>query len=288
MIRGRLAAHCCRLADTESHIARAPFPAHVRAQWDAIFVIVADSAQPRAFADLPEPERWRELHCARRSRARGGVRTTTLANSRHTLAVIGYVQAGASPFERLQLAGRMLKEASARAVDTVALASPADRASGAKTRTANLEALLAATFAHAFALPSFRSAPGNEAAVTRHRSRGWGRRRSPSSHGRRPRQQSHALAHVAAAEQAGRAHVSQPDRRASPRAAHFHEASWTRPRFAASARAHSWRSRLQTKNRAPASSSCVTGRLPDESRHNVPRTSHSSARESCSTRAAST
>jgi leucyl aminopeptidase len=67
--------------------------------------------------------------------------------------VIGYLQADASPFERLQLAGRMLKEASARAVDTVALASPADRASGA----ANLEALLAATFAHSFTLPSFRS-----------------------------------------------------------------------------------------------------------------------------------
>ena len=122
-------------------------------QWDAIFVIVADIAQPRAFADLPEPERWRELHARSKPRS-GSVRSTSLANSRHTLAVIGYLQADASPFERLQLAGRMLKEASARAVDTVALAAPADRASGA----ANLEALLAATFAHSFALPSFRSA----------------------------------------------------------------------------------------------------------------------------------
>jgi leucyl aminopeptidase len=113
---------------------------------------VADSAQPRAFADLPEPERWRELHARSKPRS-GTVRSTALANSRHTLAVIGYLQADASPFERLQLAGRMLKEASARAVDTVALAAAADRASGA----ANLEALLAATFAHSFTLPSFRS-----------------------------------------------------------------------------------------------------------------------------------
>ncbi len=112
---------------------------------------MADSAQPRAFADLPEPERWRELHARSKPRS-GTVRSTALANSRHTLAVIGYLQADASPFERLQLAGRMLKEASARAVDTVALAAPGDRASGA----ANLEALLAATFAHSFALPSFR------------------------------------------------------------------------------------------------------------------------------------
>jgi leucyl aminopeptidase len=122
-------------------------------QWDAIFVIVADSAPPRVFADLPEPERWRELHARSKPRS-GTVRSTSLANSRHTLAVIGYLQADASPFERLQLAGRMLKEASARAVDAVALAALADRSSGA----ANLEALLAATFAHSFALPSFRSA----------------------------------------------------------------------------------------------------------------------------------
>src|SRR4051812_13785447 len=87
-------------------------------QWDAIFVIAPDTAQPRALADLPEPERWRELHSRAKPRV-GSVRSTSLANSRHTLAVLGYSRADASPFERLQLAGRMLKEASARAVDTV-------------------------------------------------------------------------------------------------------------------------------------------------------------------------
>jgi leucyl aminopeptidase len=122
--------------------------------WDALFVIVPDSAQPRAFAGLPEPERWRELHSRDKARS-GSVRSTALANSRHTLAVLGYLQAGASPFERLALAGRMLKEASARAVDTIAITSPvpADRASG----VADVEALLAAAFAHAFAMPTFRS-----------------------------------------------------------------------------------------------------------------------------------
>jgi hypothetical protein len=125
-------------------------------RWDAMFVIVADTAQPRVFADarsgLPEPERWRELH-SRVKPSKGSVRTTTLANSRHTLAVLGYLQADASPFERLALAGRMLKEASGRAVDIIALAAPGDHASGA----ASVEALLAAAFAHAFALPAFRS-----------------------------------------------------------------------------------------------------------------------------------
>lgn len=141
------------LATQLPRVTRARAGSKARAgQWDAIFAIVADSAQPRAFADLPEPERWRELHARAKPRS-GAVRSTALANSRHTLAVIGYLQADASPFERLQLAGRMLKEASARAVDTVALAAAGDRASGA----ANLEALLAATFAHSFNLPSFRS-----------------------------------------------------------------------------------------------------------------------------------
>jgi leucyl aminopeptidase len=123
-------------------------------RWDALFVIVPDTTPARAFEALPEPERWRELHSREKART-GTVRSTALANSRHTLAVLGYLHAGASPFERLTLAGRMLKEASARAVDTIAIASPApaDRASGA----ADVEALLAAAFAHAFAMPIFRS-----------------------------------------------------------------------------------------------------------------------------------
>jgi leucyl aminopeptidase len=65
------------------------------------------------------------------------------------------VQADASPFERLSLAGRMLKEVGARAVDTIALGSPApeSRASGAS----NVEALLSAALAHAFQMPAFQS-----------------------------------------------------------------------------------------------------------------------------------
>lgn len=130
------------------------FSASQAARWDAIFVTVPEGASPRAFSGLPEPERWRELHSREKPR-KGSVRSTALANSRHTLAVIGYVQADASPFERLSLAGRMLKEAGARAVDTIALASPA--AEGRTSGTANIEALLAAALAHAFRMPAFQS-----------------------------------------------------------------------------------------------------------------------------------
>jgi len=119
---------------------------------DAVFVLASVDAAPRVFADLPEPERWRELHARDKARS-GTVRSTTLANQRQTHAVLGYLAPEASPFERLALAGRMLKELGGRPVESVALVSLLDRS----TNVASLEALLAATFAHAFALPSFRS-----------------------------------------------------------------------------------------------------------------------------------
>lgn len=131
---------------------RASSSPRATADLDAFFVMAPASVQPRAFASLPEAQRWRELH-ARDKPAAGAVRSTTLANSRQTLAVLGYLRAEASPFERLALAGRMLKEAGARGVVAIALAALGDRS----TNAASLDALLAAAFAHAFALPSFRS-----------------------------------------------------------------------------------------------------------------------------------
>ena len=131
---------------------RAGLSPRAAAEIDAFFVMAPEDAQPRAFASLPEAQRWRELHARDKPRT-GTVRSTTLANSRQTLAVLGYVRANASPFERLALAGRMLKEVGARGVVAVALAALDDRS----TNAASLDALLAAAFAHAFALPSFRS-----------------------------------------------------------------------------------------------------------------------------------
>ncbi len=115
-------------------------------------MLVPEDAQPRLFAGLPEAQRWRDLHAREKART-GSVRSTTLANSRQTQAVLGYLRPGSSAFERLTLAGRMLKEVGARAADSIALAALGDRS----TNTASLEALLAATFAHSFALPTFRS-----------------------------------------------------------------------------------------------------------------------------------
>ncbi len=105
---------------------------------DALLAIVALPVAAGALRRLPDGARWRELDA--RSPARGGsVRTTTLSNRRQTLAVLGYIKSDASAFERLALAGRMLKEAAARNPQTIGIAAPGNGAAAAGA----LEALLA-------------------------------------------------------------------------------------------------------------------------------------------------
>jgi leucyl aminopeptidase len=135
---------------------------HARAeQLDALLAIVPHPLPQAALRNLPESARWRELDARAPARA-GTVRSTVLANRRHTLAVLGYLGSGASAFERLSLAGRMLKEAAARSPEVVGLAASG---AAAAARPA-LEALLSAALAHAFALPSFR-APIDERRIGR-------------------------------------------------------------------------------------------------------------------------
>src|SRR6516165_432178 len=132
------------------------------ASLDALLAIVPHPPSAAALRRLPESARWRELEAQGPARA-GAVRTTVLANRRHTLAVIGYLASDASAFERLSLAGRMLKEAGARAPQVIGLAA-AGPAGAARTA---LEALLAAALAHAFALPSWRASTHEERRIRR-------------------------------------------------------------------------------------------------------------------------
>ncbi len=119
---------------------------------DALLVVMAESAGRESLARLPDSGRWKDLHARDKPRA-GTVRTGALANRRQTLAVLGFLGEEAGAFERLALAGRMLKEAAARSPETLGLA-----AIGAPATTdAALEALLSASLAEAFALPSFKS-----------------------------------------------------------------------------------------------------------------------------------
>jgi leucyl aminopeptidase len=129
---------------------------------DALLVVMPEGARPQRCAGLPESLRWRDL-LARERPSAGAVRSTALANRRQTLAVLGFARSGASVFERLALAGRMLKEAGGRGPQTIGIAAAGFAAGdeGPAAAEASLEALLAAALAHAFALPSCRApAPG--------------------------------------------------------------------------------------------------------------------------------
>jgi leucyl aminopeptidase len=124
---------------------------------DALLVIAAMPSEKELFRQLPESERWQELNARTPPRA-GTVRTTVLSNRRQTLAVLGYIGAEATTFERLALAGRMLKEVGSRDPETVGL-----MALGQAARAqAALDALLAASLAHAFRLPTLRAPSTDE------------------------------------------------------------------------------------------------------------------------------
>jgi leucyl aminopeptidase len=121
---------------------------------DALLVVVPDKPEKELFRQLPEGERWLELSTRTPPRA-GTVRTSVLSNKRQTLAVLGYLGADASTFERLSLGGKMLKEATSREPECIGLRS---LGKGAAAQAA-LDALLAASLTQAFPLPTFRADP---------------------------------------------------------------------------------------------------------------------------------
>lgn len=135
---------------------------------DALLVVVPESAGPASLQKLPESLRWRDLLARERPRA-GAVRSTSLANRRQTLAILGFMGSQPTNFERLALAGRMMKEAAARGPREIALATAGFGADGRgqRSRQAALEALLAGALAQAFALPSWRAPSEDERPITR-------------------------------------------------------------------------------------------------------------------------
>jgi leucyl aminopeptidase len=129
---------------------------------DALVALVPADADDTWCARLPQSERWRGLH-AQAPPVAGVVRSTALTNAHQTRAVLGYLRRQASAFETLALAGKALKESSAREPRSLALAAPfAGAAAGAA-----LDALLAAALAQAFPLPQFRRRGGRAAQLSR-------------------------------------------------------------------------------------------------------------------------
>jgi leucyl aminopeptidase len=123
---------------------------------DAILVIIPVDASPTLISRLPHARIWRRLHAgrARPGPAPGGVRSVSLANPRQTRLVLGLIARNASAFETLALAGRMARDLGSCTPGSVALMAPMGH-DGVQERA--LEALLSATLACAFEMPSFRS-----------------------------------------------------------------------------------------------------------------------------------
>jgi leucyl aminopeptidase len=120
---------------------------------DALIVLMSptDTALLRR---LPESQRWQGLH----ERDKGVAlksRSSVLGNVIQTVAQLAYTKPDASAFERLSLAGKLLRELAPRRprrIGIVVAAPPAQ---------AQLwyEALLTAAWTEGFALPDFRSTP---------------------------------------------------------------------------------------------------------------------------------
>ncbi|MBS0579041.1 MAG: leucyl aminopeptidase family protein [Proteobacteria bacterium] len=119
---------------------------------DVVLAIVTLPLAAGALRALPRSTRWQQLHARAPARA-GTVRSGSLGNARDTLMVLGYAKAEASAFERLTLAARMLKEAAARHPRSMGLCSTGKGTAA----TGLLEALIAASLACAFELPSIRA-----------------------------------------------------------------------------------------------------------------------------------
>ena len=120
---------------------------------DACLVLIPVDAAPPA---LPDKARWQALHDRTPARHHGDVRASTLGGARDAAAVLGYCKSGASSFELLTAAGKLVQQALALRPDAkrigvvVTAARPEDR-------SAHQEALYAAIAAHSFHLPTAKS-----------------------------------------------------------------------------------------------------------------------------------
>jgi leucyl aminopeptidase len=150
---------------TRPHIERlGRLSARVADTLDAILVIIPADASPDLFATLPHANTWRQMLAGRARNSLqsaqkpgsgpGSIRSVNLANARQTRLILGVMPRNASAFETLSLAGRMARDLGGYSPESVALAAtgPPDAA-----QESALEALLSATLACAFEMPSFRS-----------------------------------------------------------------------------------------------------------------------------------
>jgi leucyl aminopeptidase len=142
----KIAVRRRRAVASESGLARA----------DAVAFLVPADDPAGALAGLPYASLWQTLYRSARRGAKTPVLVSRLPNARHTLAAVGFLPGTASAFERLELAGKLMRELvkpGVAALQCHAPAMPADAAAAA------LEALATAALAAAAPLPQRKSKP---------------------------------------------------------------------------------------------------------------------------------
>ncbi|MGB5102684.1 MAG: M17 family metallopeptidase [Steroidobacteraceae bacterium] len=135
------------------------------ARADGVVFVVPDGLGERALAGLPHAALWKSLHRSARRATKTPVLVARLPNARHTLAVVGFAAARQSAFERLELAGKLLREALKPGVARLHchVEGFADPLAGALR-----EALVSAALAGAAPMPEYktkRTPPGELAKV---------------------------------------------------------------------------------------------------------------------------
>ena len=144
--------------ETLTAVRRRPAPASeaVLARADAAAFILPERDPGAALAGLPHAPLWQALHRRARLATPTPLLVTRLPNSRHTLAAVGFLRPEASAFERLELAGKLMRELVKPGVATLqchVAALSGDEAAAA------LEALASAALAAAAPMPQRKSKP---------------------------------------------------------------------------------------------------------------------------------
>ncbi len=125
------------------------------ARLDALLVLAAPN-EASLWSRLPEAHRWRGLQSRAKPVALKS-QATTLGNARQTQALLGFVKAKASTFERLSFAGKLVRELAVRRPARIGLIVSDSLADAALW----CEALLTAVWTESYALPNFRSRPAD-------------------------------------------------------------------------------------------------------------------------------
>jgi leucyl aminopeptidase len=126
------------------------------ARSDAAAFMIGDADPAAALARLPHAALWQSLYRKSGRAATPPLLVTRLPNARHTLAAVGFVGAGASAFERLTLAGKLMRELVKPGVASLQCHAAALDATAS---AAALEALASAAMAHAAPMPQRKSKP---------------------------------------------------------------------------------------------------------------------------------